>query len=212
MTSNLPAVDTAYTDLSGITATSENPYDALIKACGNDAVSYEQCYCHFGHSSPATFGFVGLVQSRFASPTLKNTSVDGEEFRWLRPAVFDVLMDHDFSFHTDTIQAQIQLRYDTHRKTRNEQQRAKLLAPDFSGFVIDPILYQLVNPQLFPAFADPRHCLVFWARPPQSVRALIHQVQQKLRAEVPSQTTYLSWICHAHTAQIYGSCLLIVCT
>lgn len=50
MTSNGPAVDNAYTDLSGITATSDNPYDALIEACGNDAVSYVQCYCHFMHS------------------------------------------------------------------------------------------------------------------------------------------------------------------
>lgn len=100
-------------------------------------------------------------------------------------------MDPSFSHHIDASQAQIQLRYDTHRKARNEQQRAKLLAPDFSGFVIDPILFQLVNPQLFPGFADPRHCLVFWARPPKPTRALIHKVQEKLRAEVPSQTTFV---------------------
>jgi len=110
------------------------------------------------------------------------------------------------------LQAQIQLRYDTHRKTRNEQQRAKLLAPDFSGFVIDPILFRLVNPRQFPGFADPRHCLVFWARPPKSIRDLIQSIQQKLRAEVPSQTTCPLMISLAHGTQTYGLCLPIAYT
>ena len=32
-------VDNAFVDLSGIIATSANPYDALVEACSNDAVS-----------------------------------------------------------------------------------------------------------------------------------------------------------------------------
>ncbi|KAH8602230.1 RNA ligase/cyclic nucleotide phosphodiesterase [Bisporella sp. PMI_857] len=76
----------------------------------------------------------------------------------------------------------IQSRYETHRSTRNGQQKEKLLAPDFSGLIIDPILQKLQHPSLEPGFQDPRHCLVFWARPPAHIRELARRVQQKLSA------------------------------
>ncbi|MCJ1483808.1 transport between ER and Golgi ATPase protein [Schaereria dolodes] len=83
--------------------------------------------------------------------------------------------------------ASIQSCYDTHRRTRNHQQRTELLAPDFSGIIIDPILEKLAQPKKYPGYVDPRHCLVFWARPPAATRVLISIVQQKLRETAPSQ-------------------------
>lgn len=83
-------------------------------------------------------------------------------------------------------QAQLQTRYATHRNTRNGQQKEKLLSPEFSGLIIDPILERLMNPSIEPGFVDPRNCLVFWARPPSHIRSLVDQVQQKLLTLAPS--------------------------
>ena len=83
-------------------------------------------------------------------------------------------------------QAQIQARYNTHRTNRNAQQRAKLLAPDFPGVTVDEILAKLEDPQGHPGFEDWRHCLVFWARPPQRVRSLIAEIQRRLLKDAPS--------------------------
>ena len=83
-------------------------------------------------------------------------------------------------------QAQIQARYNSHRSNRNAQQRAKLLAPEFTGVVVDEILAKLEDPTTEPGFTDWRHCLVLWARPPPSIRALIAEVQQKLLGVAPS--------------------------
>ncbi|KAK0978393.1 hypothetical protein LTR91_012967 [Friedmanniomyces endolithicus] len=81
--------------------------------------------------------------------------------------------------------AQIQARYATHRTNRNAQQRAKLLATDSPGVSVDDILAKLEDPSLEPGFTDWRHCLVFWARPPEKVRALIAEVQRRLVSVVP---------------------------
>ncbi|TVY46612.1 hypothetical protein LOCC1_G001830 [Lachnellula occidentalis] len=81
--------------------------------------------------------------------------------------------------------AKIQNFYGTHRKTRNEQQRAKLLSPDFSGLILDPILQKLTDPSIEPGFQDPRYCIVFWARPPAHIRSLVDKVQQELLALAP---------------------------
>lgn len=86
------------------------------------------------------------------------------------------------------IKAEIQIRYKTHRETRNEQQKAKILADDFSGFSIDPILEKLVNPEAYPGYIDPRNCLVFWARPPERIRELVGMLQAQLRDLAPSQS------------------------
>ncbi|EON65547.1 hypothetical protein W97_04785 [Coniosporium apollinis CBS 100218] len=94
---------------------------------------------------------------------------------------YDGLIDGS---HNDP--AQIQARYSTHRATRNTQQKTKLLAPDFSGVTLDPILQRLYDPTIEPGYTDPRHCFVFWARPPQKVKALIADVQEKLRAVAPN--------------------------
>ncbi|KAI9812587.1 MAG: transport between ER and Golgi ATPase protein [Pycnora praestabilis] len=86
--------------------------------------------------------------------------------------------------HDDPVQ--LQARYNTHRTTRNSQQKAKLLAPDFSGVILDLILQKVEDPVLDVGFADPRNCLVFWARPPQKIRDLIGNIQQKLRKVAPN--------------------------
>jgi hypothetical protein len=63
---------------------------------------------------------------------------------------------------------------------------AKLLSPEFSGLITDPILQKLVDPSIEPGFVDPRHCLVVWARPPSHILSLAGNLQQKLLAFVPS--------------------------
>jgi hypothetical protein len=84
-------------------------------------------------------------------------------------------------------QKQLQDRYEAHRKTRNDQQKTKLLEPNFSGVIIDPILLRLEKATVEPSFTDPRNCLVFWARPPELVKQLVSKVQQKLLAAAPSK-------------------------
>ena len=83
-------------------------------------------------------------------------------------------------------QTQIQARYNSHRTNRNVQQRAKILAPDFDGVIVDDILAKLADPTIEPGFTDWRHCLVFWARPPPSVRSVIAEIQQRLLQAAPS--------------------------
>ena len=82
---------------------------------------------------------------------------------------------------------QIQAMYDKHRTNRAASQRAKLLANDFPGVTVDEILARLEDKE--PGYQDPRHCLVFWARPPKAVRSLIAQVQQKLLQAAPTLWT-----------------------
>lgn len=84
--------------------------------------------------------------------------------------------------------ANIQAKYNVHRTTRNSQQKTKLVDPEFSGVVVDPILQRIQDPAIEPGYADPRHCLVFWARPSQKVKSLILEVQQRLLAASPSKS------------------------
>lgn len=91
----------------------------------------------------------------------------------------------------DTSKVQIQNLYETHRTTRNGQQRAKLLSLDFSGLILDPILQKLTDLSLEPGFKDPRHCIVFWARPPAHIRALVDKIQQQLLTLAPSELKIL---------------------
>lgn len=86
----------------------------------------------------------------------------------------------------DTTKVKLQDRYSAHRVTRNCQQKEKLLSPEFSGLILDPILQRLTDPSIDPGFQDPRFCLVFWARPPAHIRSLVDQVQQKLLSLAPS--------------------------
>lgn len=83
-------------------------------------------------------------------------------------------------------QAQIQARYELHRTTRNAQQKAAILAPDYKGVIIDEILRRLEDPTVEPGFEDPRHGIVFWARPPPHIKVLIAQIQERLKAVSPS--------------------------
>jgi hypothetical protein len=89
-----------------------------------------------------------------------------------------------YTILTTNPQQRIQTAYQTHRTNRNTQQKAKLLAPDFPGVTVDGILANLEDPSK-PDYQDPRHCLVFWARPPAAVRKLILEIQQKLLEVAP---------------------------
>lgn len=86
------------------------------------------------------------------------------------------------------LQAEIQVRYTTHRTTRTGLQRSKILDPSFSEWMIDPILAKLDGPNKDPAFKDERNCIVFWGRPPQHIRDMIGEIQEELRSVAPGMT------------------------
>lgn len=50
---------------------------------------------------------------------------------------------------------------------------------------VDEILQKIENPSIEPGFKDWRHCLVFWARPPQKIKSLISQIQARLLEAAP---------------------------
>ncbi|KIW77463.1 hypothetical protein Z517_09909 [Fonsecaea pedrosoi CBS 271.37] len=79
----------------------------------------------------------------------------------------------------------IQERYATHRTTRNAQQREKILSDDFKGWILDEHLVKLDGPRKDLSYIDPRHCLVFWGRPPQRVKTLVDVIQSKLKDAAP---------------------------
>lgn len=74
-----------------------------------------------------------------------------------------------------------------HRVTRNEQQKAKILDQSFNGWILDEHLVKLDGPQRDPSYADPRYCLVFWARPPSRLRQLVQIIQSKLTDAAPGE-------------------------
>ncbi|KXT18392.1 hypothetical protein AC579_8184 [Pseudocercospora musae] len=93
---------------------------------------------------------------------------------------------HDLIESCNDKSTKIQERYSNHRVNRNAQQKEKLLAKDFPGVTIDEILMKLETPDKYPGYEDPRHCLVFWARPTADVKKLIAEVQRRLREAVPN--------------------------
>ncbi|RMZ88424.1 hypothetical protein DV736_g4338, partial [Chaetothyriales sp. CBS 134916] len=86
---------------------------------------------------------------------------------------------------TDNDPMKLQERYQLHRVTRNAQQKAEILADNFSGWVLDEHLTKLEGPQRDGNYQDTRYCLVFWARPPQKVKNLTQIIQQKLKDAAP---------------------------
>jgi vesicle-fusing ATPase len=83
--------------------------------------------------------------------------------------------------------AELQARYQLHRTARNAQQKANILGSEFDGWILDEHLVKLDGVLKDPNYVDPRHCLVFWARPPQKVRKLVQVIQQKLRDAAPGK-------------------------
>jgi vesicle-fusing ATPase len=71
-----------------------------------------------------------------------------------------------------------------------------MLDENFSGVSIDPILLRLTDPTVEPGFVDPRHCFVFWGRPTDKVKDLIHRVQQELLTVAPSMSQVIASIYH----------------
>jgi hypothetical protein len=109
----------------------------------------------------------------------------------------------------------LQLRYEKHRKTRNEQQRIKILAEDFPGWSLDEILMRLDGPAKEEGFLDPRNCLVIWARPPPHIRDLISFVQSELKDVAPCKFHPKIMVAFQSTHAIrqpFGSCPLRTCT
>lgn len=90
--------------------------------------------------------------------------------------------------------------YSTHRTKRNSQKRAEFLE-NFNGVLVDPYLLRLEQ--------DHRHCLVFWARPPDHVLLLASRVQNMLKEIAPSVSRInkdgpKSWL--TPRSQAFGSC------
>ncbi|KAL9028542.1 MAG: hypothetical protein Q9196_003109 [Gyalolechia fulgens] len=93
---------------------------------------------------------------------------------------------YDALIETCGAPSEIQACYALHRETRNATQRQNFVSKEFAGVTIDPILHKLVNPGRYPDFSDARNCLVFWARPPADVRALIADLQNQLLTAAPN--------------------------
>ncbi|KAI1483021.1 RNA ligase/cyclic nucleotide phosphodiesterase [Daldinia eschscholtzii] len=93
--------------------------------------------------------------------------------------------------------AKIQKLYAVHRVKRNAQQKAKFLATDYTGLIIDQYLLRLENPQIEPGFKDPRYCMTFWGRPPIHVLDLAEAIQKKLKAVAPAL-----WLMPSHRMHI----------
>lgn len=77
----------------------------------------------------------------------------------------------------------IQARYETHRQTYAQSQRAALLDPSFSGFMVDAVLADMIARR----GTDPRHNLVLWARPTAAVRLMAREVQRRLQDVFPRE-------------------------
>ncbi|KAF8426015.1 RNA ligase/cyclic nucleotide phosphodiesterase [Tirmania nivea] len=82
--------------------------------------------------------------------------------------------------------AHIATAYSRHRTARNALSRTTILSQDFPGPTVDPLLTRLIahSPSLTQLVEDdaldPRHGLVFWARPSEGVKRLIGEVQRLL--------------------------------
>lgn len=100
--------------------------------------------------------------------------------------------------------AGLQARYQLHRTTRNDQQKMKILSPEFDGWILDEHLVKLHGVQSDPNYIDPRHCLVFWARPPQKVRKLVQIIQQKLKDAAPGKDVTGDLCCDLTRDKISG--------
>lgn len=118
----------------------------------------------------------------------------------------------------DNAQEKIQSVYSTHREKRNAQQKEKFLSPDFKELIIDPFLLRLEDRTIVPGFEDTRHCLVFWARPPDHIVRLATHVQQLLKECAPSTSGRVSlsrdrcaWA-DGNLLQTSGSCRRTACT
>ncbi|OJJ50481.1 hypothetical protein ASPZODRAFT_147991 [Penicilliopsis zonata CBS 506.65] len=82
--------------------------------------------------------------------------------------------------------ARIQEAYETHRSTRTARFRAKILAQTFTGWEVDEILKDILDPDNDGQFIDHRNNLAFWARPPQHIRDLVAGIQEEIRSVAPS--------------------------
>ncbi|KAH7026003.1 60S ribosomal protein L44 [Microdochium trichocladiopsis] len=82
--------------------------------------------------------------------------------------------------------AEIQALYSAHRVRRNAQQKEKFLAADYKELIIDQHLLRLEDQSIEPGYVDPRHCMVFWGRPPWHIIELAAEVQRRLKVAAPS--------------------------
>ncbi|KAI9036408.1 60S ribosomal eL42 domain-containing protein [Aspergillus affinis] len=85
------------------------------------------------------------------------------------------------------LQTEIQSRYETHRRARNERFKTALLSRDFNGWQTDKILRKLHAQETGESGSggqdavDPRHNLNISALPPQHIRDLVAEIQGNIR-------------------------------
>lgn len=85
-------------------------------------------------------------------------------------------------------QEKIQRLYIGTRTERATFEKEKVLAGDFQGWRIDPILAKLDGPDRNPSFEDPRHSIVVCASPPDHVKQVIREIQLMLKKAAPSKS------------------------
>lgn len=125
-----------------------------------------------GTVTPVTSNpYDGLISACHDDPVRSN--------RGVRPRYMGPSLTHE--------QKELQERYQQHRVTRNEQQKAKILDDEFKGWILDEHLVKLQGPRRDPGYVDPRYCLVFWARPPSRLRKLVEVIQAKLTDAAPGE-------------------------
>ncbi|KAI9346822.1 RNA ligase/cyclic nucleotide phosphodiesterase [Zopfochytrium polystomum] len=88
-------------------------------------------------------------------------------------------------------QHRLQARFAAHRARRNQDHRDLFLSPSFAGVVPDAVLSRLLSQEK--GYADPRHSLVVWARPPHHIVRLAGHVQAELATAAPGL-----WLMPAH--------------
>lgn len=165
-------------DLSGAKIQpGENPYKALIEACGNDAVRSKVLYLR-------QMAWLGITVSPAVCASPLAVGCDYRDAH----EISRVTTRHKHANICEA-QAEIESLYSTHRVARNAQQKDKFLSPEFKEVLIDPFLLRLENPSMEPGFSDPRNCLVFWARPPEHVVKLAAHLQSLLKKAAPSRWT-----------------------
>ncbi|KAJ7472673.1 RNA ligase/cyclic nucleotide phosphodiesterase [Mycena latifolia] len=96
-------------------------------------------------------------------------------------------------------------RYEAHRTTRNAEQKAIFISPEFKGLLIDPILLRLEDPSVEPGFVDTRNSMNFIARPPAKVKALIRECQERLLDVVPNIWTVPETALHITALEVAHS-------
>ncbi|KAH0565391.1 hypothetical protein GP486_001208 [Trichoglossum hirsutum] len=71
---------------------------------------------------------------------------------------------------------------ETQRTNRNEKLKQKMLDQNFEGVRTETILVNLLS---IPGYLDPRNNICVWARPTESIKEIVAEIQHELRVSAP---------------------------